>query len=153
MARCFPSTARLAWRWMRVRVLAGWRRGAAENELETAFCAEVLGVTYEAMGCCRPGAGRSGMTPGASGAATGSPWPRALARRGDRGADSPPNVRLTGARLVRSPQVRPAIASAGSAGEVGQHGEDAAMVIVTGRQAELVVDVRDEAHDGLLGNR
>ncbi|MEV4715065.1 hypothetical protein [Micromonospora sp. NPDC049374] len=66
----FPSTAQLAWRWLRGRVpsprlpLPASRRrvpavgpqpdppaGAARDlDLETAYCAEVVAVTYEAMG-------------------------------------------------------------------------------------------------------
>ena len=42
----FPSTARLAGRWFRGRLPTRPRGG----ELETAFCAEVVAVTYEAMG-------------------------------------------------------------------------------------------------------
>jgi hypothetical protein len=55
----FPSTAQLAWRWARGRVpqvrlpLPG-RRGRSgppvpDRTLETAYCAEVVAVTYEAM--------------------------------------------------------------------------------------------------------
>ncbi|MGE5286359.1 MAG: hypothetical protein ACM3ML_03960 [Micromonosporaceae bacterium] len=45
----FPSTARLASRWLRGRVS---RRRHAETDarLETAYCAEVAAVTYQAMG-------------------------------------------------------------------------------------------------------
>ncbi len=45
----FPSTARLASRWLRGRVpsLTG---AAPPADLETAYCAEVVAVTYEAMG-------------------------------------------------------------------------------------------------------
>jgi hypothetical protein len=46
----FPSTARLAWRWARGRVPAMRRGEPTEANLETAFCAEVVAVTYEAMG-------------------------------------------------------------------------------------------------------
>jgi len=64
----FPSTAQLAWRWARGRVPAirlpklpkvpglpreagRDRSGAARDRaLETAYCAEVVAVTYEAMG-------------------------------------------------------------------------------------------------------
>jgi hypothetical protein len=58
----FPSTAQLAWRWMRGRVPRPvWRPGgglgagdalgtSGEAVLETAYCAEVVAVTYEAMG-------------------------------------------------------------------------------------------------------
>jgi hypothetical protein len=45
----FPSTARLASRWLRGRVpSAQW--GVRGGDLETAYCAEVVAVTYEAMG-------------------------------------------------------------------------------------------------------
>jgi hypothetical protein len=45
----FPSTARLASRWLlgRTPVI---RRQARDADLETAYCAEVLAVTYQAMG-------------------------------------------------------------------------------------------------------
>jgi hypothetical protein len=63
----FPSTAGMASRWLRGRVpslsgvpslirlptlasLRGLSRPAAEAVLETAYCAEVLAVTYQAMG-------------------------------------------------------------------------------------------------------
>jgi hypothetical protein len=45
----FPSAARLASRWVSGRVPLV-RRGAREDELETAYCAEVVAVTYQAMG-------------------------------------------------------------------------------------------------------
>src|SRR6266516_3946175 len=65
----FPSTAQLGWRWLRGRMpvqlprpsaLRALRRGptrqrskttgAAGRQLETVYCAEVLAMTYEAMG-------------------------------------------------------------------------------------------------------
>ena len=46
----FPSTARLASRWLRGRVPALARRESTQADLETAYCAEVVAVTYEAMG-------------------------------------------------------------------------------------------------------
>jgi hypothetical protein len=50
----FPSSAQLAWRWARgrvPRVPARLRRGmAADSALESAYCAEVVAVTYEDMG-------------------------------------------------------------------------------------------------------
>ena len=50
----FPSSAQLAWRWVRGRVprlRAPWQQvEAAESALETAYCAEVVAVTYEDMG-------------------------------------------------------------------------------------------------------
>lgn len=45
----FPSTAQLAWRWVRGRV-PNIKRGTRDSDLETAYCAEVVAVTYEAMG-------------------------------------------------------------------------------------------------------
>ena len=51
----FPSSAQLAWRWVRGRVPQvrprAWRHGpVGEAALETAYCAEVVAVTYEDMG-------------------------------------------------------------------------------------------------------
>jgi hypothetical protein len=44
----FPSSAALAARWWRGQAAMGkWRRDA---ELETAYCAEIVAVTYQAMG-------------------------------------------------------------------------------------------------------
>ncbi|ANZ43122.1 hypothetical protein BBK82_29405 [Lentzea guizhouensis] len=43
----FPTTARLASRWVRGRVPL---RAKADATLESAFCAEIVAVTYEAMG-------------------------------------------------------------------------------------------------------
>jgi len=45
----FPSVARLASSWLTGR-LPVLRRAAREANLETAYCAEVLAVTYHAMG-------------------------------------------------------------------------------------------------------
>jgi hypothetical protein len=46
----FPSTAKLASRWLRGRVPPLLKREPREGTLETAYCAEVVAVTYEAMG-------------------------------------------------------------------------------------------------------
>jgi hypothetical protein len=51
----FPSTARLASRWLRGRVPDVVRRAPAPADLETAYCAEVVAVTYEAMGLLSEG--------------------------------------------------------------------------------------------------
>ena len=45
----FPSTTRLAGRWLRGRVPVR-RHGRPAPDLETAFCAEVVALTYQAMG-------------------------------------------------------------------------------------------------------
>ncbi|MEV4724863.1 hypothetical protein [Micromonospora humida] len=74
----FPSTAQLAWRWARGRVpqlrlqLPGRRdrddepadRAAGDSALETAYCAEVVAVTYEAMGLLPPGRRPNWYDPG-----------------------------------------------------------------------------------------
>jgi hypothetical protein len=65
----FPSTAQLAWRWARGRVPAvrlGRRaaRSVPESTLETAYCAEVVAVTYEAMGLLPPGRRPNWYDPG-----------------------------------------------------------------------------------------
>jgi hypothetical protein len=57
----FPSTARLAARWMRGRVP---RRGRREQTLESAYCAEVVAVTYEAMGLLSAGRRPNWYDPG-----------------------------------------------------------------------------------------
>ena len=50
----FPSSAQLAWRWARGRVprLRPPRKApeSPDSALETAYCAEVVAVTYEEMG-------------------------------------------------------------------------------------------------------
>jgi len=45
----FPSTTRLASRWLLSRAPA-IRRQTHDTKLETAYCAEVLAITYQAMG-------------------------------------------------------------------------------------------------------
>ena len=45
----FPSVARLASGWLRGRVPAV-RRGEPGAGLETAYCAEIIAITYQAMG-------------------------------------------------------------------------------------------------------
>ncbi|SIN07366.1 hypothetical protein [Micromonospora cremea] len=77
----FPSTAQLAWRWVRGRVPALPRPGrpvppstpapstggspaARDRALETAYCAEVVAVTYEAMGLLPAGRRPNWYDPG-----------------------------------------------------------------------------------------
>jgi len=57
----FPSTAKLAARWLRGRlpVPRGRQRGARNGTLETAYCAEVVAITYQAMGLLPSGRGPS----------------------------------------------------------------------------------------------
>ncbi len=53
----FPSTAGLAGRWLTGRLPRVGRVGGASREvaLETAYCAEVVALTYQAMGLLPPG--------------------------------------------------------------------------------------------------
>jgi hypothetical protein len=64
----FPSTAQLAWRWARGRVpriRPPWRESeTTEADLETAYCAEVVAVTYEQMGLLPGGKQPSWYDPG-----------------------------------------------------------------------------------------
>lgn len=59
----FPSTARLATRWARGRI-PQLRRRARERTLESAYCAEVVALTYEAMGLLRAGRRPNWYDPG-----------------------------------------------------------------------------------------
>jgi hypothetical protein len=58
----FPSTARLAGRWFRGRLPL--RRPEPGTTLETAYCAEVVALTYEAMGLLPVGRTASWYDPG-----------------------------------------------------------------------------------------
>ena len=64
----FPSSAQLAWRWVRGRVpqvRLPWQRTPDEPAaLETAYCAEVVAVTYEDMGLLPPGKQPNWYDPG-----------------------------------------------------------------------------------------
>lgn len=46
----FPSTTRLAARWLRGRVPVPRSRSGSAADLQTAFCAEVVALSYQAMG-------------------------------------------------------------------------------------------------------
>ncbi|MEV6873385.1 hypothetical protein [Amycolatopsis sp. NPDC051128] len=50
----FPSTARLASRWLGGR-LPSRKREARDADLESGYCAEIVALTYEAMGLLPPG--------------------------------------------------------------------------------------------------
>ena len=64
----FPSTTQLAWRWARGRIprlTPPWRPAEGEDTaLETAYCAEVVAVTYEEMGLLPGGRKPSWYDPG-----------------------------------------------------------------------------------------
>ena len=64
----FPSSAQLALRWVRGRVpqiRAPWRESEhTETTLETAYCAEVVAVTYEDMGLLARGRKPNWYDPG-----------------------------------------------------------------------------------------
>jgi hypothetical protein len=59
----FPSTARLAGRWLRGRI-PRLRQGSRELELESAYCAEVVAATYEEMGLLSAGRRLNWYDPG-----------------------------------------------------------------------------------------
>jgi hypothetical protein len=62
----FPSTARLASRWLGGRV-PSWKREsreAREIDLESGYCAEIVAVTYEAMGLLPKGRRPNWYDPG-----------------------------------------------------------------------------------------
>ncbi|HZG93713.1 MAG TPA: hypothetical protein VEZ46_03280 [Mycobacteriales bacterium] len=59
----FPTTARLAGRWVGGR-LPRLRRAHPDAELESAYCAEVVAVTYWAMGLLPAGVRPSWYDPG-----------------------------------------------------------------------------------------
>ena len=59
----FPSTVRLAGRWLGGR-LPKVGQGARDVALETAYCAEVVALTYEAMGLLPAGRRPSWYDPG-----------------------------------------------------------------------------------------
>jgi hypothetical protein len=60
----FPSSAQLAWRWARGRLPRLRRPAPTESPLETAYCAEVVAVTYEDMGLLPHGKHPSWYDPG-----------------------------------------------------------------------------------------
>jgi hypothetical protein len=63
----FPSTARLASRWLAGRVPVPGRQGDGDGDgdaLETAYCAQVLAVTYQAMGLLPGGRSPGRYDPG-----------------------------------------------------------------------------------------
>ncbi|HEY8721409.1 hypothetical protein [Pengzhenrongella sp.] len=60
----FPSTVQLARRWLRGRAPSFGRREQVEAQLETVFCAEIVAITYEAMGLLTGGRRTSGFDPG-----------------------------------------------------------------------------------------
>ncbi|MFI0349011.1 hypothetical protein [Actinomadura sp. 9N407] len=59
----FPTTSRMASRWLRGRI--PFRRPAERDmDLETAFCAEIVAVTYQSMGLLPPGRRPNWFDPG-----------------------------------------------------------------------------------------
>jgi hypothetical protein len=63
----FPSTTRLASRWLRGRLPTGRRSGSGggpHGDLESAYCAEVVALTYQAMGLLPAGRRASWYDPG-----------------------------------------------------------------------------------------
>jgi hypothetical protein len=59
----FPSTARLAGRWLRGHAPVS-KRPQPEGDLESAYCAEIVAITYESMGLLEHGRRPSSYDPG-----------------------------------------------------------------------------------------
>jgi hypothetical protein len=59
----FPSTTGMALRWLRGN-LPALRGAPATDDPEMAYCAEIIALTYEAMGLLAPGRQASGFDPG-----------------------------------------------------------------------------------------
>lgn len=59
----FPSTTGMALRWLRGH-LPALRTRAAADDPEMAYCAEIIAITYEAMGLRTPDSRASGFDPG-----------------------------------------------------------------------------------------
>ncbi|MGW4057688.1 hypothetical protein ACWEGE_05390 [Amycolatopsis sp. NPDC004747] len=60
----FPSTARLASRWLGGRLPPRKRDTARDAGLESGYCAEIVALTYEAMGLLPPGRRPNWYDPG-----------------------------------------------------------------------------------------
>ena len=60
----FPSSVQLASRWLRGRASSLVRHPGTARELETAYCAEVVAVTYQEMGLLPGGRSPSWYDPG-----------------------------------------------------------------------------------------
>jgi hypothetical protein len=60
----FPSSAQLAWRWARGRLPRLRRQAPTDSPLETAYCAEVVAITYKDMGLLPHGRHPSWYDPG-----------------------------------------------------------------------------------------
>jgi hypothetical protein len=59
----FPSTTGMALRWLKGH-LPALRSGTARDDPEMAYCAEIIAITYEAMGLLTPRRRTSGFDPG-----------------------------------------------------------------------------------------
>ena len=95
----FPSTTRLASRWLRGRVARRRGAGARDTDAGDGLLREVVAVTYQAMGLLPGGRRRTGTTPAGSGAATTSACPAASGSA----ARSPSAPRPARAALAHTP--------------------------------------------------
>ena len=59
----FPSTTGMALSWLRGH-LPAFRNSTTTDDPEMAYCAEIIALTYEAMGLLAPGRRASGFDPG-----------------------------------------------------------------------------------------
>lgn len=97
----FPSTARLASRWLRGRVPI-MRLSAREGKLETAYCAEIVAITYQAMGLLPSGRRPNWYDPGRFWSGDDLDLLAGSRLGGEIAVQIPPNIRA--ARPVRSGQ-------------------------------------------------
>ncbi|WP_017591908.1 hypothetical protein [Nocardiopsis potens] len=94
----FPSTARLAGRWLRGRIPPLLRRrGRSEAALETAYCAEVVALTYEAMGLLPGGRRPDWYDPGRFWSGDGLDLKGGARLGGEIPVDVPPGARPSSA--------------------------------------------------------
>jgi hypothetical protein len=93
----FPSTARLASRWLRGRVPLV-RRSARDAELETAYCAEVVALTYQAMGLLPGGRRPNWYDPGRFWSGDDLPLSAGCRLGGEIAVQLPPNTRAAAQR-------------------------------------------------------
>jgi hypothetical protein len=93
----FPSTVRLASRWLRGRVPLV-RRSAREAELETAYCAEVVALTYQAIGLLPGGRRPNWYDPGRFWSGDDLPLSGGSRLGGEIAVRLPPNTRAAAQR-------------------------------------------------------
>jgi hypothetical protein len=156
----FPSTARLAGRWLRGRVPT-IRGDARAPGLETAYCAEVVAVTYEAMGLLPTGRRPNWYDPGRFWSGDELPLPGCPARRRDPG-DRPVLTGRSSGGEQQAGGLHPALLAVavdgdlerGRAGVAVQHGHPGVLRVVVRDAGQVPAVVgRVERGEGAAGHR